>query len=1107
MAFHMRIPGLIIRCLLGLCLLVSFHGTVAQQAGYQFRRIGVTDGLSNGHVMAIVKDQAGFVWMATDGGLNQYNGYSFRSFKHKDNDSNSLSNNFLHDVLEDASGKLWVATESGLDLFDRKNENFTHFNPGTEIVIEDILEGPNETLWLGTTTGLYQFNYRLKTFKSYQHQPNDQKSLSDNFIYQLCMGPDQQLWIATRNGVNRLNPKTGKFTRYLHQNSNPGSLAHNWAKAIYADKKGQIWVGTVGQGVDLYLPDKDQFRHFKHDDGDDHSLSYNDILCFAEDGKGRLWIGTENGGISIYEPEQNQFRRLFHDQTDPGSISSNSIYEIYCDNQQHMWIGTWSHGANFLPSIPRKFMSYSSVIGRNSLSHPSVLSIAEDARHQIWIGTDGGGLNTFNPVTKEFQKIERPKPTSPNKHAGDFLIALELLKDGQIALGYHRGGLDIFNPITRTFTHPVMLNDQPGETNEFSGNALVEDLQGNIWIGAWGKGLAQFNRKTQSLTYWSHENGRETTLIDNFINALEIDNQGNIWIGTNAGLDVFNPTTGKFRHYVHDPSNPSSLAHNQVMNIFADQKGNMWVGTAGGLELALPDRIGFMHYNEKHGLPSDLIMSIREDQHHRLWLGTSNGICNFEPTFRKARNFDLSDGLPSLEFNWNSALVAQDGTMYFGTPEGFCLFNPDSLRDNPYVPPVYFTRLSLFNHPQLPGAPGSILKSSITETDSIQLPSGPQVITLNFAALNYVQPEKNQYAYKMEGFDNDWIIAGTTRSVTYTNLPPGSYTFRVKASNNDGLWSDHETTLEIVIVPPFWKTGWFYGICVFAIFLALYGFLRYRLHLSNIHRKELEELVATQTAELRRLNQEEKNARLNSESLNEALRQKNKDLEQFSYVVSHDLQEPLRTTTSFVKLLEKRLADSANNADIQQYVHFIVDASERMKHLIRDLLEYSRIGHQSAISTVQCGKLMDTIIADLGAAILESHATITVGDLPEIEGYPTELKLMFQNLLANAIKFRRKDVPLEITIEAKAINRDWEFSICDNGIGIDPVYHQKIFNIFTRLHTPGEYPGTGIGLSNCARVASLHKGRIRVESKPGKGSCFYVLLPSKQSKPDPQRNG
>ncbi|NNV56284.1 ligand-binding sensor domain-containing protein [Limnovirga soli] len=1078
------------------------------QAPLQFKHITTAEGLSQGHVSAIVKDYKGFMWFGTDGGLNKYDGYTFTIFKHDPLKPNSIADNMVLDILEDTDSTLWVATANGLDKFNRSNNSFTHYLYGNSIFINDIFEDHQKQLWIATKGGLYVFNKITNRFTLFKHYSHAANSLADDYVYDIAEDDTHHMWLATINGLNKYDPVKKAFTLYHHNANDKNSIGSNWIKTVFKDRKGRIWIGTQGSGVSMFNAATNNFTHYRHYSNDKNSISHNDILCFGEYGNGDLWIGTENGGINFFDEQHQKFVCYKNDEFDIGSISNNSIYSIYRDDIGNMWVGTWSNGVNFLPVVPEKFEKYTHISGKkNSLSNSSVLSIACDARNNLWIGTDGGGLNNIDFVSGLIRRFTF-KPGKENAVNADYVLSVVNIDDQRLGLGYQREGMDILNTQTRKVEAHVPLYSDKSSGQEYSANTLYKDRNGKIWIGSWGGGLYCYDTKTKQLACFKNNTKDKTSLINDFINCILQDNDGNYWIGTDVGMDKLDVDKQVFIHYLQSPQQKGSISNNLVQNIFQDTKGRLWIATGGGLNLYDYATNTFKAFTEANGLPDDMIESILQDQNGNLWISTDNGIAEFNPeTSAIITTYGLADGLQGNEFKMASSYRNVDGEMFFGGPNGLNVFHPDKMPFNNHVPSVYITKLLLYNKAVEIGDNDQILTKDISETKEIIVSHLLMDISFEFAALNYISPEKNQYAYRLEGFDDNWNNVGTKRSATYTNLDPGTYTFTVKGTNNDGVWNEKGASIKVIVTPPFWQTWWFILLAIAWICLLIFAFYRFRVNVIEHQKVQLEQKIKEQTAQLIFLNDNERKARLEAEKAtleSERARQeadlanielvaKNKELEQFAYVVSHDLQEPLRTTTSFIQLLEKHFHGQTDETT-SRYLYFIRDAADRMKVLIKDLLEFSRIGANALLGKIDCNAILHNVLVDIDVAVKEANAQIHADTLPVLYGYATEIKLLLQNLIVNAIKFSRKDVEPRIYITVAEQTDTWLFTVKDNGIGIDNKFYDKIFVIFQRLHSKGVYEGSGIGLSHCKKIVSMHKGKIWVESTPGEGSTFYFTI-------------
>ncbi|MEO6734210.1 MAG: two-component regulator propeller domain-containing protein [Ferruginibacter sp.] len=1100
-----------LRVLLSLFFLACCAFVYPQNHHVHFDHIGFDQGLSHSNVLSIMQDKSGFMWFGTRDGLNKYDGYSFTFYKNDPHNKNSIGSNFIMKVIESNTGELWIATVGGgVSRYDRNKESFTNYthdpknaNSISHDVVHGLLEDEYGKIWIGTEAGLDMLDPVTNKMEHFTHNLADNKSISDSYIRYIFEDMSHNIWMATLNGgINLLNRKNKNFTRFQHDKKNRHSIGSNNVYTMFEDSKRRLWVGTDGAGMDLFNMETGAFTHFKHDENNANSVAANTVYAITEDAENNLWIGTENGGLSIFNYDAGSFTTYKHDEIDGESISSNSIYSVYKDLKSNMWLGTFTGGIDMANRDKARFAHYKHMLSPNSLSNNQVLSIFEDSKQNIWLGTDGGGLNVFNPTTGNFTHFRHEK-NNKKSICGDYVLAVHEDSKGNIWAGTWGDGMTVFNPTSKTFRH---FKNEPGNPSSLNSNnvwKIFEDRDKNIWVCTFGGGLDLLNADQKSFTHHQYAINRTNGISGIYVVSIFEDSDGQLWVCTDGdGLNLYDKKTKSFSRFLHDETK-NSISNNSLSSIFEDGDKNLWIGTRVGLNFFNKKTGRFTVYTMADGLPDNVIFGILEDSKKNLWISTNKGISRFNPITKVFKNFSVSDGLQSNEFKMHAFCKSRSGVMYFGGTNGFNQFFPDSVKAVAFEPPLVITKFNAFNKKVLVPinhSDSSPLRKNIAEVKTITLPYSNTFFSFEFATLNYTTPEKKKYAYILEGFDKEWHEAGTSRIATYTNIDPGKYIFKVRGLNNEGNWSKNIISIQLIIEPPFWLTWWFRLLMVIAIISGMVAFYGYRVNAIKAQRRKLQEKVQEQTLQLSLSTQEEQKARLEAdharieaELANKELKIKNKELEQFAYVASHDLQEPLRTTAGIVELLQLQYHGKIDEK-ADKYMAFILEATTRMKVVIKDLLDYSRIGTNMELKKIDCNILVQEMLADIMAAIKEANADIQVAELPVIDGYPTEIKLLFQNLVINAIKFRKKDVIPGIKIDVQQAAHYWEFTISDNGIGIDEKYSQRIFDIFQRLHTNKEYAGSGIGLSHCKKIVELHKGKIWVESAPGEGCIFHFTI-------------
>lgn len=929
----------------------------AQSSSLKFKHLTVDEGLSKNTVTCILEDSKGFMWFGTWDGLNRYDGYNFTVYRNNSKDSTSIIGSSVEAMVEDKNGNIWVASSvGGLSKYNRETGKFKQFHANetnaseglSSSTLSSIFLDRQGIIWVGTTGGgLNRLDPETETFTHYLHDPNYPQSLSDNEVTWVYEDSQERLWVGTDSqGLNLFDRANESFAHFNHDPEDSNSLSHHYVHNILEDSQGNIWVGT-DLGLNRLRTDLSGFEHYISDRSLPETLSHNKIMSLAEDADGNLWIGTENGGLNVMPARkertgQKKFHHFQPEENNKRSLNSGSIYSIYPDKQGNMWLGTFNGGVNWVDRSDKNFKSYknhSNLSG--SLRANFVNSLVQDKQGYVWIATDGGGLNRFDPKTETFINYKKER-NNPNSLAGDYMTALVLDKKDNIWAGSWEAGITHINTDRTIFTRYQHNSYNPNSLSTNKVHFLSLDKEDNLWVATNGGGMNFLDRESGQFQRHLHKPNDPNSINSDYLRVTMVDVKGRVWVGsTGTGITVYDPSEESYVHYANDVKDPNSLSSDDVNTLFEDKEGSIWVGTNSGLNRYDPDLDHFEVYGRENGMASSAIMSIEMDDHGNLWMGTTLGIVKFNPETGLVRNYSQEDGLQGNEFN-RASLKSRNGRFYFGGRDGFTVFHPDSIWDNPLIPPVYLTDFQILNKSVAVGGHNSPLQKVLTETTEIALSHDQSVFSFEFAALNYTIPEKNQYAYKMEGFDEAWNYVGAKRSATYTNLNPGEYLFKVKASNNDGVWNEIPTSIIIRIIPPWWKTWWF-RLSAGAIMIGLvFGYYKKQLLDVEEQNFRLEEEVSKRTLELQQANTEINEANKNLFLRQEEINAQNEELMAANDEMS-EREEEIAMQRDLLALQNEKLIEATETIENRNKEIRLHNESldEEVKERTRELLEYN----------------------------------------------------------------------------------------------------------------------------------------------------------------------
>jgi signal transduction histidine kinase/CheY-like chemotaxis protein/ligand-binding sensor domain-containing protein len=1107
-----------ISCKITVLILFLFYNAAAQRT-FKFKTIKLEDN----HIRCILQDKRGFMWFGTFDGLTKYDGNKLVIYKNVVGDSTSINGNWITDALEDHAGYIWVATYDGLSRYDRVKDSFRQFKAGQQPYnlpgnnVEDIYEDRTGNLWIGTDQGLCKIDKERKGMTRYIHEKNNPRSLVSNEILAIQEDTRGYIWIGTAKGLEKLDVSTNIFTHYQPNALVKGSLSAEFVRDLFLDRDGDLWIATKGGGVNLYHSKTGIFTSYRHDPADKYSLSNNEAMVVNQDAEGHIWIGTENGGLCILDKHSGKITTYGNNNSDASGLIQNSIHVVYRDRSKNMWVGSASAGLNFLDWNQKKFMHYAhDASDPYSLGDNDVRGFVEDKNGNIWIATDGGGINVFDPAKRIFQHYV--KEEGKNSMSGNYATCIALDKDQNIWAGTWAGGL---NFLDRTKQHFINYKNIPGDSasllvNEVFG--VINDHENNIWASLFAGGVNKIDRKTNKVIRYFHKEGDTNSLSSNRVFLTFQDSKNIVWIGTElSGVDCYDPATNAFTHYTHNENDPHSISNNTIQDIFEDSKGNIWICTTSGLNRFDRNTKRFVAYQLKDGLPSNATMSIEEDNRGNLWIASNKGLSRFDPVHIKFKNYTIMDGLQGNSFGYNSSMKTRDGLLYFGGNNGFNVFHPDSIVDNPIIPPVAITDFQLFNK-SVSHRDNPILKAHIGETQQIRLSYDQSVFSFEFAAMNFTAPENNQYAYRLVGFDKDWNYVGNKHFATYTNLDPGEYTFEVKASNNDGVWNEEGTAVHIIITPPFWLTWWFRATVGLLVVGGAFTFYRVRINSVKRQNDKLEETVAERTAEvvgqkeqleeqarfLHVINGELTRQTAEAEEARKDAEQANKAKSIFLATMSHEIRTPMNGVIGMASLL----AETSLTAEQFEYTETIRSCGDNLLTVINDILDFSKIEsgkmelEQISFDLRSCIESVLDVFAGKAAKIgLDLIYQIEPNVPNKIIGDSVRLRQVLMNLVSNAIKFTSQgeifvNIGVSRDIPVQGDELCLKFSVRDTGIGIPEDKQHLLFKSFAQVDssTTRKYGGTGLGLAISEKLVQLMGGNISLSSRPSVGSVFTFTI-------------
>ncbi len=1128
--------------LCGTLLVAVFMATLASAneniTQILFKRYTVEDGLPNNYSEIIFVDSEGLVCVGGQQGLSMFDAYNFTNYYKKQGDSTSICSNQIADIFESSDSSLWIGTyNGGLCKFDRWKRDFKRYNdPRYGInshTVRKIVEDKNHKLWLGTRHGLFRFDPISETAKQYIFSNKYLSNLEHTATYSaLLCARNGAIWAGSGTilGLYKYNQVLDSFL--LVQNDQLNNILSNtsiWK--ITEDSKGNIWIATTSAGIIEYLPSINTIKHYSKENGKIHS---NNILYIFIDRNDNIWFSTANNeGLAVLLNENFELIVYKADEADQFSIPSNSITSITQDDDGNYWVSSHGGGIAIFRELNSGFSHYKMRTNApNSLSYNIVSCFAEDAKGAIWIGTDGGGFNKFDRSTNTFTRFSNLKGLRSKS-----ILSILPISDNELMLSGWDFGISVFNTNNNSVSYSITTESGKNRIKTNNIKYLYRDSNGIIWHGNHAlTGLSyqlpgeKIVRQDSSLTPFLFSFSQIV-----YINQVLEDSHTNLWIATQRGLYQYKDS---LRLFAHNNDDTISIASNYVTTIFEDSNGNIWIGTAEGLQLFNRANSSFTNYTIRFGLPL-FITGILEDNNGFLWISSTEGIMKFNPQTGDNVRFDSHSGLQATNFFERSCFKTSDGEMFFGSTNGFTRFFPDQVVNFSNIPKIKLTDFQVFNNSKF-----ELIESISKNRYRASIPYDWSVLSFEYSVLSYWSADKNIYQYMLDGFDKDWCDGGNTRKATYTNLDPGTYTFKVRGANNTGVWNNEGFSVELTVRPPFWLTWWFRLLVTVMILTLLFGFYFYRIASLNSQKIRLENEVKKRTYELKMVNanleeqkeeiliqneqleQQKKQLEEYNESIlrktgevllhrekildqNEQLEAKNHELDQlvktkdkFFSIIAHDLKNPINAIMGFSELMMRRF-NKLNDDKKKEFILHINLSANSIYNLLINLLDWARSQSQNlqpkpknyALTNIfEDNRILLSDMAESKGIQLHMYTHDSIIVYADIN----ILNTVIRNLVSNSVKFTNRDGIITVIAQEE---KDWvHITVQDTGIGMSEEKLETLFSIEKNSSTNGteREKGTGLGLLVVKEFVLANGGKINVSSTLGEGSKFTFTVPSEK---------
>ncbi len=1043
----------------------------AAYAQVQFQRITAAEGLSQSSVITIAQDSHGFLWFGTRDGLNKYDGEKITIYRNFDDSTGTLSNNDILDISASPNGDIWIGTYNGLNHYDAASGNFNVYKnkPGQNSISNNTIWSvlsDESYVWTGTANGLNRLNLKTGKFQTFLHNPDDSRSLSANRITEIFKDENGTIWVGTDNGLNKIVYQDSKniFCQQITPEL-PGIIENNFlVQVIDQNQQGQILIGTKQHGLLIYNQEFEQWNHY-HSKSQNKSLLHDNVRALTRDPMGRTWVGTYQG-INIIAAN-GEVESIQHIPENVNSLSTNSIKSLFQDKHGSIWIGTYYGGINMWNKANFNFTNITQQSDKFGLNYNVISSIVEYENYLI-LGTEGGGLNFIDKRNQSYQYL-----TNKNSALRSNNIKTLYTENNHLFIGTYNAGFCIYDLEQKSFIKFI------DESSGLSSNSVynISHYSGNLYfIATFMRGINLWDKENGVLQSFIENSSNEQSLSDNQARKLFVDNDFNLWVGTQSGINFLSRQKIEnqdysFEHFLY---NPEEGTGDDVLTIFQDSQSNIWCGSKeNGLHRFENGNFKKIDLFANINNASQTIHAIEEDETGNLWLSSNNGLIRFNPYAEEIKVYQVADGLVSNEFNNNAVHKANDGTLYFGGPFGVSSFKPGAIKINNIIAEVVFTDLSINGEKVQPGDE-RVLKTTLPYSDQITLKHNQANFTLNFTLPNFINPEKNQYAYKLTGLEEDWIYTYEGEA-NYTIQNKGNYTLLVKGANNDGVWSE-PIALKITVKPPPWRSGWAFVGYGLAIATALFFWLR--IIQSRANYKHYLELTQKQ---------KEQDMQLSQMKL------------QFFTNISHDFRTPL---TLIIGPLSQILDEFRGSNKVYKQLKSVYHNAEHLLRLINQLMDFRKMENKQIKLQAAEGNIVrfckEIFLSFRHYAESSDYSYHFFTNDEEIKAYYDRDKMekVLYNIISNAFKYTPEGGEVNVVVNKLADKVN--IIISDSGIGINKNYVERVFDRFYQVNDASRSEvkrGTGIGLALSKGIIDLHKGKIEVISEEGRGSKFIIQLP------------